>query len=88
MGLVNRPVELPIPEDHDNYDEEHYGLKFDSSRCQSGDCVAEPPSPIGFYLEVHPVHDYEICEWGLVFRLSDGKLVCEDCAIIWEEHHQ
>lgn len=61
---------------------EAMGLVADEATCHMGDaCLHVRPAPIGWYLDAD-----DICRWQYTFKLPDGRLVCEDCAIDWEEN--
>ena len=56
-------------------------LAFDV--CQARPCVEARPHTIG-WTDAVAGDGHEYFEWATPFRIPDGRLVCEDCAYIWD----
>lgn len=68
-----------VPQPTSPYADLPDGLEADATGC------AHCETAIGVYLSADPETGYDRACWGTVFRLSNGDLVCEDCAIEAEQ---
>lgn len=76
-------IDEPRSTDYDEQQrlEDEYGLVVDERTCDMGDdCCHVRPAPLGWYLDAD-----DACRWAYPFVLPGGRLVCEDCAIEYEE---
>lgn len=62
---------------------------MDGVTCQAVECCSEPAATVGYdemSWEDSYGREHEGYGWRNAFRLPDGRIVCEDCALTFDEN--
>ena len=85
---VDRPTWRPTDLGPELDDVEGLSGEPSDSTCTATECCSLSPAPIGWTVSAREDtygRETEGVAWVIPWRLPDGRLVCEDCAVAYDE---